>query len=432
MYSRWIKRPTAFASMYSHPMNYLARWLSAVSCFLFAAEIVSAETGLPSGLPAGPLPAGLGVNIHFTHAKPEELKQLAETGITWIRMDFAWQGIERKTGVYDFTSYDRLMSELDSVHIRALLILDYGNPLYGPVSPATEEARSAFARFAVAAVKHFAGRGVIWEMWNEPNIGFWKPKPDVGDYAKLALATGKAIHAAQPKETFIGPGVSGVDTKFCEACFNAGCLDNWAAVSVHPYRQGGPESAVADFTKLHKVIGRYAPGKTIPIISSEWGYSTAWKNQNPQRQADYLAREWLTNQWQHIPLSIYYDWHDDGTSATDPEHHFGMVSYDYQPKPAYQAAETLIDQLRGFTFDSRIDTGSASDFVLRFLNGTDSRYAIWTTAKPGHTLKLPGLQGAFAVLSTTGDKLPAIKSVDGNLQIMATGSPSYLVPETTP
>ena len=30
-------------------------------------------------------------------------------------------------------------------------------------------------------------------MYNEPNITFWRPQPNVDDYAKLALAVGKAL-----------------------------------------------------------------------------------------------------------------------------------------------------------------------------------------------------------------------------------------------
>ena len=44
-------------------------------------------------------------------------------------------------------------------------------------------------------------------MYNEPNIGFWKPKPDVKQYVKLALAVGKALREAEPGELYIGPAV---------------------------------------------------------------------------------------------------------------------------------------------------------------------------------------------------------------------------------
>ena len=41
------------------------------------------------------------------------------------------------------------------------------------------EGRKAFARWAAAAARHFQGRGILWEVYNEPNTKFWKPKADV-------------------------------------------------------------------------------------------------------------------------------------------------------------------------------------------------------------------------------------------------------------
>src|SRR5678810_219743 len=84
---------------------------------------------------------------------------------------------------------DRLMDALAPYGIRAVFILDYSNRLYDDgVSPHTDDGRAAMAAWATAAVRHFAGKGVVWEMWNEPNIKqFWKPRPNVEDYAKLCL-----------------------------------------------------------------------------------------------------------------------------------------------------------------------------------------------------------------------------------------------------
>ena len=146
------------------------------------------------------------------------------------------------------------------------------------------------ARWAAAAAKHFRGRGILWEMYNEPNIGFWKPKPDVDQYAKLALAVGRALRAAEPGETYIGPATSTIDSAFLEKCFQAGLLEYWSAVTVHPYRQEGPETAVAEYGRLRQLIDRYAPqGKRIPIISGEWGYSSAWNKYDETRQGKMLA-----------------------------------------------------------------------------------------------------------------------------------------------
>jgi len=162
--------------------------------------------------------SGIGVNIHFIDARPGELEMLSAAGFHWVRMDFKWDKTEHKSGAYDFSGYDRLLASLDKFHLRALLILDYTNALYDDGKPThTDEGRAAFARWAVAAVTHFKGRGAIWEIWNEPNGSwFWKPQANAGDYAQLALTVSNAIRQAAPGEIVVGPAVSGVDTAFIE------------------------------------------------------------------------------------------------------------------------------------------------------------------------------------------------------------------------
>ena len=210
---------------------------------------------------ANVIPDGFGVNIDFTDPRPGEMKMLSEAGFRWVRMDLKWDLTEAVKGHYDFAAYDRLMSALDQYSLKALFILDYSNPAYDEGTPPhTEEARQAFARWAVAAAKHFAGRGVIWEIYNEPNIAqFWPPQPDVNDYVTLALAVGRAFREGAPGERLIGPATSGIDFDFLEACFKAGLLEYWSAVSVHPYRRSDPETAATDYCRLRAMIKTYAP-----------------------------------------------------------------------------------------------------------------------------------------------------------------------------
>ncbi len=59
----------------------------------------------------------------------------------------------------------------DFCNIRIVFILDYGNDLYGGGNAHHFDAgRAAFARFAAAAARHYRGKGIIWEIWNEPNL----------------------------------------------------------------------------------------------------------------------------------------------------------------------------------------------------------------------------------------------------------------------
>ena len=355
---------------------------------------------------------GVGVNIHFTDPRPGEMEMLAAGGFKWVRMDFHWASIEKEKGVYDFSAYERLLAALKPYGIRALFILDYTHKFYdADLPPHTDPGRQAFARFAAASAKHFQGRGILWEMWNEPNIKqFWKPAPNAADYSKLAIEVGKAIRAAAPKESYIGPATSRIDMPFLETCFKSGLLKYWDAVSVHPYRRAkeDPESTAEEYAKLRAMIARYAPkGKAIPIYSGEWGYSDISTGLTVGLQGKYLARQWLHNIASGVTLSIWYDWHDDGADAREREHHFGTVFFPYHagstpvydPKPAYNAARRLTAELVGYRFVRRLKAGTPEDYVLEFARGRQKKFAAWTRAAEPHTVKLSGTRS----LTLTGE-----------------------------
>lgn len=405
------------------------------------------------------VPEGFGVNIDFTDPRPGEMKMISDGGFRWVRMDLKWDTTEKAAGRYDFADYDRLMAALDLQKLRALFILDYGNPLYDSgAPPRTDMARLAFARWAVAAAKHFAGRGVIWEIYNEPNHSiFWPPRPKPQEYVALALAVGRAFREAVPDEKLIGPATSEIDFDFLESCFKAGLLEYWSAVSIHPYRRNDPETAALDYCRVREMIRTYAPrgvqsskskrqspggagaepagtAKEIPIISSEWGYSSIWPGMSDEKQGQLLARAWLTNSANGILVSIWYDWRDDGSDANEAEHHFGTVSNSYHEgresvydtKPAYLAARTLSAFFDGYRFEKRLDAGDAGDYVLVFRKGNELRFAAWTTANRARSVVLPLTAGQYLTSLHTGPDAGVVTADEKGLAITLTAAPVYI------
>jgi len=407
-----------------------------ISTVLFRGPALFAAGPHPS-LPSETVPEGLGVNIHFTDAQPGELDMLARGGFRWIRMDFTWAVTEPERGRYDFAAYDRLLAALEAHNLHAVFILDYANPLYEPAQSVVSDAgREAFSRWAAAAATHFKGHGILWEIWNEPN-GFWMPKPDVSQYTALAVAASKAVRDAAPDEAIIGPATSGVDFKFLEGCFRAGLLQWWDAVSVHPYRPQEPESVGADYNKLRQLIAQYGPrDKSIPILSGEWGYSSTWKGFDDSAQGRMLARQSLMNLANHIPLSIWYDWHDDGSDPHEPEHHFGTVTNQYRPgvspvytpKPAYLAAKTLTATLAGFRFDKRLELRSPEDYALVFRKKDQLCIVVWTTSATPHSVRIPSPASKYDVVTHTGERQKPLAVANGNaMEVTVSDAPQYLL-----
>ncbi len=264
-------------------------------------------------------------------------------------------------------------------------------------------------------------------MWNEPDDGFWRPKANVDDYIKLALAVGQAVRKSAPGEAYVGPATSGFAFPFIEACFKGGLLNYWSAVSVHPYRQRYPETASVDYQNLRSLIAKYAPtGKQIPIIDSEWGYSTEWGFVgNEENQANLFARALLTDFANGIPLTIWYVWWGDPTALTKGAYTEGRDPV-YEPRPSYVAARTMTSVLNGYHFDRQLPA-SSGDYLLQFRNGNQTSIAAWTTGNP-HAVTVP-VNGRFRVIGTTGEALPSPPPSGRGISITLTQALQYLVPQ---
>jgi polysaccharide biosynthesis protein PslG len=129
-----------------------------------------------------------------------------------------------------------------------------------------------------------------------------------------------------------------------------------------------------------------------------------------------------------VPLSIWYDWKNDGPDPNENEHNFGTVYQDLSPKPAYVAIQTLTRELSGYRIARGIPMASDKDYVLlcRGPSGA-SKVAAWTVAEP-HQVELQlSLLGRNRVqgMTSKGDRFtPTVKS--GHLVLDLGSAPQYV------
>ena len=250
-----------------------------------------------------------------------------------------------------------------------------------------------------------------------------------------------AIRSADPNATIIGPATApngtGIDTTFLTSCFNygqrysgqKGLLDLVDAVSVHPYQStngniytnpGPPENVVTNtYAPLTTLMKSYHSNVALPIVSSEWGYSTVMPGITAQVQGDYLARSFLVNISQGVVISNWHDFQDNADDPTDMEDNFGTMTHDLVPKPAYQELQFLTTSLKGETFTSRLSDSHTSDWLLVFTapSGQET-LAAWTTRNGGRTVTVSGW-GTLHLTSTPFYVDPAPEP--GMLILLATG-----------
>lgn len=384
------------------------------------------------------IPEGLGVNIHFA-GKQSDIDMIRDAGFNMVRTDLFWSVIEKKQGVYDFKSdgYDTLTKELMKEDIRPYYVLDYSNTLYEKSGSAivTEKGREAFNRYVEKATSRYKNKGIIWEIWNEPNTDSWMPKPNIKEYALLLKQTSKTIKENDPSGIVVAPALAGLSEeslKWLEELLKKNALDDVDAISVHPYRSWEPESVSYDYQSLRALIKRYS-SKPIPIISGEWGYSTAngWYglHLSEEQQAAYLVRMFLINKLNKIPISIWYDWGNDGNDPNNGEHNFGLRQENTDiPKLAYHAMNAFSYMLSDYQFVNKMATSNPDDYVFKFVNEEkDTVFVMWTS-KGKHEIS-PRLTNVKGQIMTMFGKKKEYFDSDTKPSIEISEQPIYLIIE---
>nr|WP_263324281.1 glycoside hydrolase family 5 protein [Neobacillus sp. Marseille-Q6967] len=384
------------------------------------------------------LPNNMGVNIHFT-GNPLDIDMISDAGFKIVRMDLFWNSVEKARGKYDFKSsgYDLLTNALVEEGIRPYYILNYSNSIYEEKrSIVTKKGQDAFVKYAGKAADRYKNKGIIWEIWNEPNLPrYWETRPNFDEYSSLVKRVSKEIKEKDPSGIVVAPALSGMNTdslKWLEEIIKRGILDYIDAISVHPYRGSNPETVANDYQSLRVLINKYSK-KEIPIISGEWGYSTAkgWfgESLSEHQQAEYLVRMFMVNTLYDIPISIWYDWKNDGTEPNNGEHNFGIRQNNVKiPKDAYLAMNNLTNILSGHTLIKRVDVGDPNDYVLEYVNGEGITVIVFWTTGNSQRITLPDKNYKGKLISMYGKNIGEMNNKNSEI-IEITSSPKYLIVE---
>jgi len=392
---------------------------------------VPTSTALPNGLPGSILPSGFGIVTHYGEYRYYKVNPywnlLSTTDIRFVKDALVDYQICTTTGC-NFTDPDSYFNYMTRLGFRVQFFLASDHPVY-----LTDEGRKSFSEFAAAAAKHYAGKGVIWSIWGEPDgAESWLSEPDPKLYTSFMDQVIAAMREADPSAIIVGPGVSTLLTmygnpwQFLDAVGRYGFYSQVNAVDVHLYTGSAPESEIPNLLKLRRLIDTYSPNRKIPIVTTEWGYSSQdlfyGSVYTEADQAKFLARSWLVNVANEIYLNIWYAWQDNAWPTINE--HFGVINSG-QPKPAFYALKTLTTTLDGYQFIRRIAVPSNGDFLLLFRKGRSGILAAWTTGAP-HSINFPNVSSNIQSIELLGQNEVLTPDSQG-LTLQLTDSVRYLI-----
>jgi hypothetical protein len=320
---------------------------------------------------AGPVTSGMGISTHST--ADSDLDGMKAVGFNFVRIDFRWDRVESTPGVYNWEETDRRVAAIAERGMRPIMILDYSNPIYTTEAPgartrwnAPHDPKSirAFSDWAARAARRYARFNPVWELWNEPDTAdLWPPRANPNAYLALAESSCTAIRAVDSRATIWGPALSSqhhlsaLASPFLKQVLASSLPACLSAISVHPYAFWSEIDRAPDYWNA---VRRMPVRTARPFVSSESGISNYGTRITAATQASYLARMFIYDHMAHIPVSIWYDWRDDGRDPLEPEHHFGLLDVNGKPKPAYVALATLVHQTAGLDRQCLVQNNSRS------------------------------------------------------------------------
>ena len=206
---------------------------------------------------------------------PRNLQLMREAGLGWARADFAWNGVAKENGEWQFGHLDRVVNLAEEKGLRVLPILDYDVPW---ASPAYQHL-DAWEEYVTRVVSRYRDRVRYWEVWNEQNLEhFWREKPDPKNYQLLLDRTYVAIKRIDPNLQVVYGGLAGMPWEFLEGSLRGGAARSFDVFNIHPYRAGLDsmerlENYYADLVRLRKTLDAHG-AKEKPVWVTEMGWAT--------------------------------------------------------------------------------------------------------------------------------------------------------------
>lgn len=322
---------------------------------------------------------------------------LETLGVKWARVQSGWTKSEKNKGIYNFTWLDEIVDKLLERGVQPWLSLSYGNRLYTPqasedgvgyVPMYTETERQGWRNYVMALTQHYHHRVNHYEIWNEPDAGFFKPKPNPVLYTKFVSMTAQAIKEISPDSVIIGGAMAQAMTpsglEFLEQCFKHGMNEYINIVSYHGYKYLPEQYAEQEFPAFKHLLKKYAP--QLKYWQGETGCPSKVPPGNTQAmaqmrvdediQARWLARRILIELGFDAGLVSYFNMGDFTRYLFDGElgytSHYGLLRMeDGSPKPAFYALQALATMLHDplkpaeGRFSFRMQTGDDDKAVTR-------------------------------------------------------------------
>lgn len=288
---------------------------------------------------------GVGTHLIGNPSNTAYVSRIQQAGFWAFRDDAKWSAVETKKGTYKFPKeWDAYVDSAVKIGIKPLLIIDYGNSLYGESDvPAGDAYRAGYVAYASRLVEYFKGRVHLYEVWNEWDMS---QNGGVESYLSLLRDTYKSIKGIDPAATVLGGGFfPRTMDKGLREFVQQGGLSFVDGISIHPYVHCESVPTPESFLRrIKQVQQQLASVRMVPIYITEMGWpsNTGACGFRETDVARYMIGAYLIAKCiPHVAGMWWYDLKNDGNDAANREHNFGVFDVSWAPKPAYKSASLI-------------------------------------------------------------------------------------------
>lgn len=382
-----------------------------------------------------------GACTHFgqgKHTIPDTLQLMRRAGVEFLRDELYWGAIEREAGRFTFPErFDAYMRAAAEAGVQPLIVTTYSNELYDQgQAPHTDDGRAAYARYVTELIGRYGDLCSRWEVWNEPNIGFWRGrKPDPAEYFELLKTTYEAVKKADPEATVIGVCTAGTDLAFIEGVLERGGARYMDDLSTHPYRYPrSPEDSrfVEELQRTHELMAKYDMGdRKLWLTEIGWPTQKDPRGVDEQTSANYLVRMYVLARSQpYVAGVVWYDWQDDGPDPAYNEHNFGITRWQTsEAKAGLVAYWVMTHHLAGASLVRQLLPSGPDDRRYAFVFRRGDRQAIVAWTAGGEDTASWSLGCASARLEWADARIEERKLAGGVLSLRLTEMPVFITGE---
>lgn len=401
----------------------------------------------------------MGVSSHYVSGyetayedfdKEISLNVLAGFGIN--REEFEWNKYELSPGEYSLTNRQKkLFDTLKTNGLTPMPILYNGSWVYGrecgsaaefmpmPVNDYQREKYAAYIKSAVEDVSEYAP---VLEIGNEWNLNYWNKTHtwENGEtvtltvkehYIPMMRAAYDAVKSVDENIQVIGIAAgAGSILSFVEECLENGAADYCDMISIHPYSilTSPEEQSIRSTVSEIRALLSKTSKPDMPIVFSEWGWTSAPGVLSEEQQAMYSVRgaAMVRDMTEYL---IWYGAQEKDYVDDVYEQNFGMINYtaaenSLAAKPVY-VAMSCHNSLTGDKQMTDLTVSSDGVYISEFSNEDESAVQFWTTGEDVN-FSIAEQEGVALLYDMYGNR-KAVMPQNGVYTLTAKEEPQYLV-----